>query len=143
MSVWLDAYANTYSDYNCDGDTDGYTHPNSDSYGDGNCNRYSDCDTDCYAYSYTHYDPNHLAKRHPYGDTYFYTKTDTHAAIPTHAAPSSHSTASPESLIPTNHGYPDATFDYVFTSDLKASTLIVTPTNASDHWPVTREFHLH
>ena len=43
---------------------------------------------------------------------------------------------------PANHGYPDATFDYVFTRDLKASQPIVTPTNASDHWPVTRQFRL-
>jgi hypothetical protein len=40
------------------------------------------------------------------------------------------------------HGFPDATFDYVFTRDLKASPPIVTQTNASDHWPVTREFRL-
>ena len=44
---------------------------------------------------------------------------------------------------PANHGYPDATFDYVFTRDLKASPPIVTPTTASDHWPVTRELRLH
>ena len=43
---------------------------------------------------------------------------------------------------PANHGYPDATFDYVFTRDLKTSPPIVTQTNVSDHWPVTREFHL-
>jgi endonuclease/exonuclease/phosphatase family metal-dependent hydrolase len=44
---------------------------------------------------------------------------------------------------PANHGYPDATFDYVFTRDLKAATPTVTQTNASDHWPVTRSFALH
>ena len=43
---------------------------------------------------------------------------------------------------PANHGFPDATFDYVFTRDLKASPPIVTQTNASDHWPVTRNFRL-
>jgi len=43
---------------------------------------------------------------------------------------------------PANHGFPDATFDYVFTRDLKASPRIVTQTNASDHWPVTRNFRL-
>jgi endonuclease/exonuclease/phosphatase family metal-dependent hydrolase len=44
---------------------------------------------------------------------------------------------------PGTHGFPDATFDYLFTRDLKASQPIVTQTNASDHWPVTREFRLH
>jgi endonuclease/exonuclease/phosphatase family metal-dependent hydrolase len=44
---------------------------------------------------------------------------------------------------PANHGFPDATFDYVFTRDLQASPPSVTQTSASDHWPVTREFHLH
>ena len=43
---------------------------------------------------------------------------------------------------PGTHGFPDATFDYVFTRDLKASPPIVTQTNASDHWPVTRNFRL-
>ena len=43
---------------------------------------------------------------------------------------------------PGTHGFPDATFDYVFTRDLKASPPIVTQTNASDHWPVTRYFRL-
>jgi len=44
---------------------------------------------------------------------------------------------------PANHGFPDATFDYVFIRDLQASPPTVTQTSASDHWPVTREFHLH
>ena len=43
---------------------------------------------------------------------------------------------------PANHGYPDATFDYLFTRDLKASQPIVTQTTASDHWPVTRNLIL-
>ena len=43
---------------------------------------------------------------------------------------------------PANHGYPDATFDYLFTRDLKASQPIVTQTTASDHRPVTRNFSL-
>ena len=43
---------------------------------------------------------------------------------------------------PGTHGFPDATFDYVFARDLKASPPIVTQTNASDHWPVTRNFRL-
>src|SRR5215831_12653558 len=43
---------------------------------------------------------------------------------------------------PSNHGFPDAAFDYVFARDLKASPPTVTQTKASDHWPVTREFRL-
>ena len=43
---------------------------------------------------------------------------------------------------PGSHGFPDATFDFVFTRDLKASQPIVTQTNVSDHWPVTRNFSL-
>ena len=41
------------------------------------------------------------------------------------------------------HGFADATFDFLFTRDLKASLPIVTQTNASDHWPVTRNLRLH
>jgi endonuclease/exonuclease/phosphatase family metal-dependent hydrolase len=43
---------------------------------------------------------------------------------------------------PGNHGFPDATFDFLFTRDLKASPPSVTKTNASDHWPVTRNLNL-
>src|SRR5215510_6150610 len=43
---------------------------------------------------------------------------------------------------PGTHGFPDATFDFLFVRELKASPPIVTQTNASDHWPVTREFRL-
>jgi len=43
---------------------------------------------------------------------------------------------------PGSHGFPDATFDYLFTRDLKASQPIVSQTTASDHWPVTRNLHL-
>jgi endonuclease/exonuclease/phosphatase family metal-dependent hydrolase len=43
---------------------------------------------------------------------------------------------------PGSHGFPDATFDFVFTRDLKASPPSVTQTSASDHWPVTRNLHL-
>jgi endonuclease/exonuclease/phosphatase family metal-dependent hydrolase len=43
---------------------------------------------------------------------------------------------------PGTHGFPDATFDYVFTRDVTASQPTVTQTNASDHWPVTRNFRL-
>jgi endonuclease/exonuclease/phosphatase family metal-dependent hydrolase len=44
---------------------------------------------------------------------------------------------------PGTHGFPDATFDFLFTRDLKASRPIVTQTSVSDHWPVTRNFRLH
>ena len=44
---------------------------------------------------------------------------------------------------PANHGFPDATFDFLFARDLKASKPIITQTTVSDHWPVTREFRLH
>ena len=43
---------------------------------------------------------------------------------------------------PGTHGFPDATFDFLFTRDLKASPPIVTQTNASDHWAVTRNLRL-
>jgi endonuclease/exonuclease/phosphatase (EEP) superfamily protein YafD len=39
---------------------------------------------------------------------------------------------------PGSHGFPDATFDFIFAKHLTASQPIVTQTNASDHWPVTR-----
>jgi endonuclease/exonuclease/phosphatase family metal-dependent hydrolase len=44
---------------------------------------------------------------------------------------------------PANHGFPDATFDFLFAKGLTASQPIATPTTASDHWPVTRDFRLH
>ncbi|PYY19674.1 MAG: hypothetical protein DMG62_24360, partial [Acidobacteria bacterium] len=43
---------------------------------------------------------------------------------------------------PGNHGFPDATFDFLFTKGLTALQPTVTQTNASDHWPVTRNFRL-
>src|SRR6266480_1528187 len=43
---------------------------------------------------------------------------------------------------PGTHGFPDATFDFLFTRDLKASPPIVTQTSVSDHWPVTRNLRL-
>ena len=43
---------------------------------------------------------------------------------------------------PGTHGFPDATFDYVFARDLKASPPTITQTTTSDHWPVTRNFRL-
>jgi endonuclease/exonuclease/phosphatase (EEP) superfamily protein YafD len=44
---------------------------------------------------------------------------------------------------PGNHGFPNATFDFIFAKGLTALRPIVTQTNASDHWPVTRNFRLH
>jgi endonuclease/exonuclease/phosphatase family metal-dependent hydrolase len=44
---------------------------------------------------------------------------------------------------PGTHGFPDATFDFIFAKGLTASQPTVTQTNASDHWPVTRKFRLH
>lgn len=41
------------------------------------------------------------------------------------------------------HDFPDATFDFIFAKGLTASQPIITRTNASDHWPVTRSFALH
>jgi len=38
---------------------------------------------------------------------------------------------------PANHGFPDATFDYFFGKDVKLGKPIITPTNVSDHFPVT------
>src|SRR6478736_3233494 len=43
---------------------------------------------------------------------------------------------------PGTHGFPDATFDFLFTRDVKASPPTVIQTSASDHWPVTRNFRL-
>jgi endonuclease/exonuclease/phosphatase family metal-dependent hydrolase len=43
---------------------------------------------------------------------------------------------------PGTHGFPDATFDFIFAKNLTASQPTVTQTNASDHWPVTRNFRL-
>jgi Endonuclease/Exonuclease/phosphatase family. len=39
---------------------------------------------------------------------------------------------------PESHGFPDATFDFIFAKGLTASQPTVARTNASDHWPVTR-----
>jgi endonuclease/exonuclease/phosphatase family metal-dependent hydrolase len=43
---------------------------------------------------------------------------------------------------PGNHGFPDATFDFIFAKNLTASQPTVTQTNTSDHRPVTRNFRL-
>jgi endonuclease/exonuclease/phosphatase family metal-dependent hydrolase len=44
---------------------------------------------------------------------------------------------------PGSHGFPDATFDFIFAKGLTMLQPTVTQTNASDHWPVTRSFALH
>ena len=44
---------------------------------------------------------------------------------------------------PGTHGFPDATFDFIFAKGLTASQPTITQTNASDHRPVTRSFALH
>jgi len=44
---------------------------------------------------------------------------------------------------PGSHGFPDASFDFMFAKGLTASQSTITRTNASDHWPVTRSFALH
>ena len=44
---------------------------------------------------------------------------------------------------PGSHGFPDATFDFIFAKGLTASQPTMTRTNASDHWPVTRDFRVH
>jgi endonuclease/exonuclease/phosphatase family metal-dependent hydrolase len=44
---------------------------------------------------------------------------------------------------PGTHGFPDATFDFIFAKGLTASQPTVAHANASDHWPVTRDFSLH
>jgi endonuclease/exonuclease/phosphatase family metal-dependent hydrolase len=43
---------------------------------------------------------------------------------------------------PGTHGFPDATFDFIFAKGLAGSQPTITQTNASDHWPVTRNFRL-
>jgi len=43
---------------------------------------------------------------------------------------------------PGSHGFPDATFDFIFAKGLTASQPTIIRTNASDHWPVTRNFRL-
>jgi endonuclease/exonuclease/phosphatase (EEP) superfamily protein YafD len=43
---------------------------------------------------------------------------------------------------PGTHGFPDATFDFIFAMGLTGSEPTITKTNASDHWPVTRIFRL-
>ena len=39
---------------------------------------------------------------------------------------------------PGTHGFPDATFDFIFAKNLTASHPAIIRTNVSDHWPVTR-----
>ena len=38
---------------------------------------------------------------------------------------------------PGSHGFPDATFDYLFGKNVKLGKPIITQTNVSDHLPVT------
>jgi endonuclease/exonuclease/phosphatase (EEP) superfamily protein YafD len=44
---------------------------------------------------------------------------------------------------PGSHGFPDATFAFIFAKGLTALQPSITRTTASDHWPVTRSFRLH
>jgi endonuclease/exonuclease/phosphatase family metal-dependent hydrolase len=44
---------------------------------------------------------------------------------------------------PGTHGFPDAAFDFIFAKGLTGSQPTITQTNASDHWPVTRNFRLY
>jgi endonuclease/exonuclease/phosphatase (EEP) superfamily protein YafD len=43
---------------------------------------------------------------------------------------------------PGTHGFPDATFDYVFAKGLTALKPSITRSTTSDHWPVTQDFRL-
>jgi endonuclease/exonuclease/phosphatase (EEP) superfamily protein YafD len=43
---------------------------------------------------------------------------------------------------PRNHGYPDATFDYLFGEGVTGGKPLITVTHESDHYPVTRDFSL-
>lgn len=44
---------------------------------------------------------------------------------------------------PGTHGFPDATFDYLFGKNLTAQKPTIAVTHTSDHYPVTRDFVLH
>jgi hypothetical protein len=44
---------------------------------------------------------------------------------------------------PGSHGYPDATFDYLFGKDVRIAKPIITQTNLSDHLPVTCDVELY
>ena len=44
---------------------------------------------------------------------------------------------------PGTHGFPDATFDFIFAKGLTGSQPTITRSPASDHWPVTRNLRLH
>ncbi len=41
---------------------------------------------------------------------------------------------------PGSHGFPDATFDYLFSVNTAARPALITPSNVSDHYPVTCDF---
>jgi endonuclease/exonuclease/phosphatase family metal-dependent hydrolase len=44
---------------------------------------------------------------------------------------------------PANHGYPDAAFDYLFGKNFEMGKAFATPTEVSDHWPVTCDFRFN
>jgi endonuclease/exonuclease/phosphatase family metal-dependent hydrolase len=41
---------------------------------------------------------------------------------------------------PSNHGFPDATFDYLFSVNAVSRPALITPSEVSDHYPVTCDF---
>jgi len=41
---------------------------------------------------------------------------------------------------PANHGFPDATFDYLFSVNAASRPFLITASEASDHYPVTCDF---
>jgi len=41
---------------------------------------------------------------------------------------------------PGNHGFPDATFDYLFSVNAASTPALITPSDVSDHYPVTCHF---
>jgi hypothetical protein len=43
---------------------------------------------------------------------------------------------------PGNHGFPDATFDYLFSVNAASRPVLITASNVSDHYPVTCDFTL-
>ena len=43
---------------------------------------------------------------------------------------------------PGSHGFPDATFDYLFSVNAASQPSLITPSNVSDHYPVTCDFTL-
>jgi endonuclease/exonuclease/phosphatase family metal-dependent hydrolase len=41
---------------------------------------------------------------------------------------------------PGNHGFPDATFDYLFSVNAASTPALMTPSDVSDHYPMTCDF---